>query len=91
MTYGKSGKVAVELTSMPNRPSDQTVGYYAGEAPAPAPEPVDPTPVDPTPVDPTPVDPTPVDPTPVDPTPVDPTPVVDPDPTPDETGDWTGC
>jgi hypothetical protein len=86
VTYGKSGKVAVELTSMPNRPSDQTVGYYAGEAPAAeGGETGGDTVVDPAPA------PAPA-PEPVDPTPVDPTPVVDPDPTPvvDER-DWTRC
>ena len=39
-TWAKKGKVQVALTSMPSRPSDSVVGYYAGEAPASSYEPV---------------------------------------------------
>ena len=39
-TWAKGGKATVALTSMPSRPSDQLVGYYAGEAPESSYEPV---------------------------------------------------
>ena len=39
-TWAKKGKVQVALTSMPSRPSDTVVGYYAGEAPESSYEPV---------------------------------------------------
>ena len=32
-TWAQKGKVTIELTSSPSRPSDPIVGYYAGEAP----------------------------------------------------------
>ena len=34
VTYGNSGKIEIKLTDMPNRPSDTSVGYYAGSVPS---------------------------------------------------------
>ena len=40
-TWAKKGKVKVALTSIPTRPSDTTIGYYAGEAPEASYEPIE--------------------------------------------------